>query len=67
MKTKTFLLNMLYSGIIIMLLVYIIRQPAQKQSISFPKSDTTFIHKEGNTYYTIQISPLDVNNIPKQN
>lgn len=40
--------------------------PAQKLNISIPLTDTTFIHEKDNAFYVITVSPLDVNNIPKE-
>jgi len=66
MKTATILV---FSGIICMLIAGNIRrerQTRQKLNIPLSLSDTTFIHEKDGSYYVITVSPLDVNNVPKE-
>ena len=67
MKTAIILI---FAGIICLLLAGNIRRESAKKPnscIPIPTNDTVFVQKMGDAFYIIEVSILDVNNMPKEN
>ena len=54
-------------GMIFVLLGMYMGKVGFSSPAKYPLTDTTFIHQDGSSFYLIQISRLDTDNVPKEN